>query len=458
VSDLCFGTVAELAGRIRARELSAVELVDAVLKRSARVGAALNCFIEVRAEQARRTAAELDAELAAGRWRGPLHGMPISLKDNIAVAGEQMTAGSAPEHAVRPARDAAVVSRLRASGAILFATCNLYEFAYGAPHPLRGPTQNPWRRGWSTGGSSSGSAAAVAAGLGVASIGTDTSGSIRIPAALCGVVGFKPTYGAVSRDGVIPVSMNLDHVGPVTRTVEDCALVLAGCGADLAGASLDAEAGGMTVAVARPQPGDLIEDEVRDAVATVPEAFERIGATVVERALPDVRLARAAAWAITGAEAAEYHHDRLRSTPERYAPGVRTLLETGELLPASAYVRALKVRTRLARELTAALEGVDAVLLPVVPMAGFRIGARELRFGDEREHVLQAKTRYTALAALTGHPAIAIPCGATTSGTPLAVQLIGRRGDDLRLLQVARAFERSTDWGARRPRLSAPSV
>src|ERR1044072_4155361 len=174
----------------------------------------------------------------------------------------------------------------------------------------------------------------------------------------------------------------------------------------------------------------MIEDEVRHAVEMVPGVFERIGATVVERALPDLLLARATAWAITGAEAAEYHHDRLRSAPERYAPGVRTLLETGELLPASAYVRALKVRSRLAHELTVALDGVDAVLLPVVPMAGFRIGARELRFGDEREHVLQAKTRYTALAALTGHPAIAVPCGATTSGTPLAAQLIGHRGGD----------------------------
>src|SRR5581483_1201236 len=225
--DLCFASLSALAAQIAARRVSAVEVTRAVLARIERVGGALNCYITVNAEQALAQARALDALHAAGTSLGPLHGVPIALKDNIQTAGLRTTVGSEIYADWVPDADATVAARLRSAGAILIGKNNLYEFAFGAPHPRYGPVHNPWDTARSCAGSSSGSGSAVAAGLAYGALGTDTGGSVRLPAAYCGVVGLKPTYGRVSRAGVVPVSYNLDHVGPLTRGVRDAALVLA---------------------------------------------------------------------------------------------------------------------------------------------------------------------------------------------------------------------------------------
>jgi len=456
--------LSDVAELIKTRKISAVEVTEATLARIERLGGVCNCYITVNTENALEHARALDGLLRAGVYLGPLHGIPISLKDNIATANVRTTVGSAIFKDWVPERNATVVDRLIRAGAVIIGKANLYEFAFGAPHPLYGPVGNPWNPTHGCGGSSSGSASAVAAGLCYGSIGTDTGGSIRIPAAFCGVVGFKPTYGRVSRTGVVPQSTNLDHVGPITRTVRDAGVIFgAMSGADrLDPTSVNrppAEfnehiASGvrtLRIGVLAAQPTERVENEVRDALGSAYRVLADAGAELVDVALPDLTEVRAACWTIMRAEAAEFHRPHLRGRPEELHPAVRTLIEGGEFIPATEYLHAQRVRNKVADDVRAAMSGVDALLLPALAMAAYPIGQKMVDLGGYEEDVLSAITRYTPLFNLLGIPALVLPCGFSKTGMPVSMQVVGNAFDEAMVLRVAHTYESLTEWHRRRP-------
>ncbi len=464
--DLCMRPLTEVAELVRKRELLPVELTDVVVERIQRIGPQLNCYLTVLTDQARHRARALQDLLLRGTYLGPLHGIPLSLKDNVATVGIRTTAGSPILSDWIPEASATVAERLTAAGAVVVAKANLYEFAYGAPHPAYGPTRNPWNPGRTCGGSSSGSAAAVAGGLCYGSLGSDTGGSVRIPAAFCGIVGLKPTYGRVSRAGVIPVSYNLDHIGPMTRTVRDAAILLrAIAGADPAdpttadrpvpdyAADLDGGVRGLRVGVARAQPSERIDTEVRAIVDKACGAIERDGVALTEVSLPDLVEARTVMWTISAAEAAEYHRPYLRARASDYHPVVRSLLETGEFIPAADYVRAQRIRQRMIQDLRSAMAAVDALVLPALPVPAYPIGQRTMTVDGQEEDVLAIITRYTSLFNVTGHPAIVLPCGFTSEGLPVGLQIVGHPFREATLLRVAHAYEQAVGLHLRRPPL-----
>jgi aspartyl-tRNA(Asn)/glutamyl-tRNA(Gln) amidotransferase subunit A len=460
-------SIGQLGDRITSRQVSVAEVVDSTLDRIERVGKTYNSMITVTADRARGQARALDAMLAAGVNLGPLHGIPISLKDNIAAAGVRTTAGSEILKDWIPDQNAAVLDRLTEAGAVLIGKNNLYEFAFGAPHRLYGPTGNPWNPAYGCGGSSSGSASAVGTGFSYGSIGTDTGGSIRIPASYCGVVGFKPTYGRVSRAGVVPLSTNMDHVGPLARTVRDAGLLLqAMSGSDetdpttinhppadftsLIGAGVK----GLRLGVLAPQPTERMQRPVRDALKDAYHELEDAGAHLVEVPLPDLTEVRAACWTIMRAEAAEYHRSYLRSQAHLYHPTVRNLIEAGEFIPATEYIHAQRVRRKVADDVQTALSAVDALLMPGTAMASYPIGQPTVDLDGTDESVLDAMTRYTPLFNLTGHPALVLPCGFNKEGMPISIQVVGRHRQESMVLRVAHTYEQLTEWHLRRPKVA----
>jgi aspartyl-tRNA(Asn)/glutamyl-tRNA(Gln) amidotransferase subunit A len=464
--DLCVQPLSAVSDLIRNRDVSPVEVTDAVLDRIGRLGPELNCYITVAAGEARRRAQELEELLRAGTYLGPLHGIPVSLKDNIPVAGVRTTAGSPILADWIPDANATVVNRLRESGAVIIAKANLYEFAYGAPHQLFGPTRNPWDLERSCGGSSSGSAAAVAGALCYGSLGTDTGGSIRMPACLCGIVGLRPTYGLVSRTGVIPVSYDLDTIGPMTRTVRDAALLLQGMAghdpadpasspvspADYAGGLEDGVKGLRVGVVSLDHAGNVHPDVLR-AVAAAYDTLKEEGAELREVELPDPKVATAVLWVIMAAEASDYHRTFLRTRAAEYHPVVRTWLERGEFIPATEYVHAQRVRQRLLRDLRRIFQDVDALALPGFPAPAYPIGATSVTIGEREVPLgdLGGHGTHGTLFSLTGRPAMIVPCGFSEDGLPLGLQLVGRTFDEATLFRLGRAYERASGWSQRQP-------
>jgi len=466
VSDLAYASIAELGARLRARTLSPVELVEDLLSRIER-RAELGAFITVTAEAALAQAAEAAEEIAAGRYRGPLHGIPVSLKDLIETRGIRTTCGSRILATHVPARDAAVAARLREAGAILIGKTALHEFAYGVTtdNPHFGPTRNPWHVGRIPGGSSGGSGAAVAAGLGPASLGTDTGGSIRIPAALCGVVGLKPSYGRVSRHGVFPLAWTLDHVGPLTRTVEDAALVLqAIAGADPGDpTTLGQDVPDFGAAVHRPvrglrvgAPADayhrVMAEDVRAAFEEALGVLRGLGIQLGEVRFPRPVEASIAHTAILMSEASSVHERWLRERPEDYGEDTRARLRRGQFVTATHYLRAQRTRA-LVREEVDGLLGAScaALVMPTTPCVAPAIGEETALVGGARYDVRDALTRMTRLGNLLGLPAITVPCGIGEGGLPVGLQLIGRAMDEQTILAIAHAYERETGWHTRHP-------
>ncbi len=442
----------ELFGRrLRGGEISSVEITDACLARIDAENERLNAFIRVAADEARHEAREADRELAAGRDRGPLHGVPISLKDLLDVRGVPTTAASRVREGHVASRDAVAVAHLRLAGAVLIGKANLHEFAFGTTNEdsAFGPARNPRDPARSPGGSSGGSAAGVAAGMALASIGTDTGGSIRIPAAACGIVGLKPTIGEVSTDGVVPLSRTLDHVGPLTQTVADASLVYHALLGDAhALPPVPMPLHGVRLAVPRRYFCDRLDDEVR---ARFESALERLRAAGVH--VDDIDIHHTADIAsiylhLVLADAAAYHATALESMPGKYTTNVRTRLEMGRYVLAEDYVRALAGREVLRREVDAALAQHDALVLPTLPIPAPPIGAETVSVGGVEESVRNMMLRLTQPFNLTGHPAIAIPSGATASGLPCSVQLVGCRGQTDALLKVALACEPQITGGA----------
>ena len=439
----CEQPLHRVAAAIRTGEAAVREVLDAALDRIRARDPALNAFTAVLDDAARTEADAAAREIASGRYRGPLHGVPISVKDLIDVAGLPTTAASRVPTGPTPAADAAVVARLRAAGAVLVGKCNLHEFAFGTTgeDSAFGPARHPLDPDRSPGGSSSGSAVSVAAGMAWASIGTDTGGSIRIPAAACGLVGLKPTFGEVSCDGVVPLAPTLDHVGPLTRCVADARLVLRALRP--AARERPAARHPVTRRLGCPRPFflDRLDAGVREAFEGALGGLRDAGWDVRDAPIRHAEDTPAVCLHLLLPEAAAAHAHGLDHHGERYCPDVRLRLELGRRVMAEDYVRARRGRAVLAEAVDAALTGCDALVLPALAMPAPRMGAGVVDIDGRAEPLRPLMLRLTQLFNATGHPAVSMPCGLTASGLPCGLQLVGRRDRTDHLLDVAEACE-----------------
>ena len=459
-------TIAEAAGAFRAGRFSPLQLTQAYLERIQQLDHELNSFITVTADAALAAARGATEELAAGMDRGALHGIPLGYKDLIATAGIRTTSASRI-HANRiPQTDATVVQILAARGAVMLGKLNMLECAYGVVHPDFGAALNPWSSAHSSGGSSSGSGVAVAAGLCLCALGTDTGGSIRIPAAWCGVVGHKPTYGLVSRHGVDALSWSLDHVGPVTRTVQDAAILLEGVagydpldpgsapGGQFRAADVDAvDVMRLRVGVPRDLLDIGVDREVRGIVEAAIEQLARRVASVDTVQLPSTAEVLAAEYMILYPEAAAEHQPWLRTQPEDYAPLTRDRLEAGSTIPAIHYIDGQRQRRKIIEQFARVHERVDVLALPAAPVAAMPLSATELVVNGQPTDIFDGLIRITGPFNLTGAPAVSIPCGMTAAGRPVGLQLAGRHFEDHVVLAAAREVERARDEAIRLPPL-----
>ncbi len=455
---------------IRRRKLSPLELTRWILERIGLLQPHLNAFITVTDEFALRQARRAEKEIARGQYRGPLHGIPFCLKDLFYTRGILTTAGSRILRRFVPREDAAAVRRLLDAGIVLVGKTNLHEFAYGATNVNvhYGAVRNPWDPKRMSGGSSGGSAAAVSAALALASLGTDTGGSIRVPAAACGCVGLKPTRGRVPLSGVIPLATTLDHAGPLCRSVQDAALVLSAiAGPDahdpgqpcepspLALRNLRGSVRGIRVGVPGQYFFDHLQSDVRSTVRAAIARLEELGCSVREVKLDRVmkETARLAA-VITVAEALAYHWSWLATRGKDYDPAIRSRMVADRNMPAVEYLQAQEKRKEYTVAFERAISSVDLMAAPTLPVAAPRIAETEVSAGRFREDVRMALLRLTRPGNLTGLPAISLPCGFTREGLPVGLQLIGKRWDEATLLRVACAYELATPWHEQFPVVS----
>jgi len=455
-------SLAEASVGIAAGTLSPVALTEAALARIAALDPKLNAFITVTADRARRAAAAAEAEIKAGKRRGPLHGIPYALKDIYDVAGVRTTAHSKLLIDNVAREDAASTARLEAAGMVLLGKLSTHEFARGGPTDMLPfpNAKNPWNAAHFAGGSSSGSGVAVASGMVGLAMGSDTAGSIRLPATFCGIVGLKPTYGVISRRGVVPLSFTLDHAGPLTRTVEDCALamqVLAGHDPGDPGSareavpdySADLRKGVAGLTIGRARAYDIeagVDAEVMAAVDAAAEQWRALGAKIVDVALPSKRRMDACIQTILIAEGFAIHGEWLRARPQDYGRVTRERLMMGAFVTGSEYVQAQRLRRIITAEVDAVLAGCDAILCAGNPTAAPRLA-------DVDEGPFRKSHPITGPFNATGHPALALPCGFGASGLPLGLQLIGRSYGEAMLFRIAQAYEQAAGWMARRPEL-----
>jgi aspartyl-tRNA(Asn)/glutamyl-tRNA(Gln) amidotransferase subunit A len=432
--------IADIATLIRSRALSVVELVrEAIGRAEARPD--LNAFTLIMREQALADAAAADREIGGGHYRGLLHGIPITVKDLLDVTGTPTTAASKVP-SVNASADAPVVRRLRDAGAIVIGKTNLHEFAFGttSDETAFGAVRHPADPTRSPGGSSGGSAVAVVEGMGFASVGTDTGGSVRIPAAACGIVGLQPTLGELPCAGVVPLSTTLDHVGPLARSVSDASLVFQAMKASSIHGIAPA-GGGLTFGVPRQYFFDRLDPGVRDCVDRAIRRINEAGYAVRETSItaaastPDVYLH------ICLPEASCYHAANLVEYADRYSPGIRLRLEMGRYILAEDYVRAMRLRAELTAAVDRALEHCDALLLPALPIPAPKIGAALVEVDGVDAPVRATMLSCTQLFNITGHPAIAMPAGAGPDRLPRSLQVVAHRGRTERLLDIAAALE-----------------
>lgn len=451
-------TIEQFGRRWRARELTAVRVTEECLRRIEADNPRLNAFITVMADDALRQAREADQELAAGDDRGPLHGVPISIKDLLDVRGIPTTAASRVREGHVAERDAAAIAHLRLAGAVFVGKTNLHEFAFGttSEDSAFGPVRHPHDPARSPGGSSGGSAVSVATSMALATVGTDTGGSVRIPAAACGIVGLKASRGEVSIDGVVPLSRTLDHVGPLAQSVTDACLVYHALMGDAsAKPPAPMPTHGLRLAVPRKYFCDLLDDEVRARFEETLDRLRAAGAHIDDIELPHAPDIASVYLHIVLGDAAAYHATALETMPERYTPPVRLRLEMGRYLMAEDYVRALAGRQRLTREVDAAVAQHDALALPTLPIPAPPIGADTFQIDGIAEPVRNLMLRLTQAFNITGHPAISLPSGRTGQGLPCGVQLVGHRMQTDALLRVALACE-SQITGVPSPRSGKP--
>jgi aspartyl-tRNA(Asn)/glutamyl-tRNA(Gln) amidotransferase subunit A len=466
--ELAFLSAVELATLVRTKQVSPVELVRLYLERIERLDGRLRAYIAVEGDAALAGARHAEASLMAGRPGGPLHGVPFAVKDQFDALGLPTTMGSRVPRATPAAADATVVARLRGAGGVLLGKLNLTEFALGGTRQFPfGQPCNPWNLEHDPGGSSSGSGIAIAAALCAFTLGEDTGGSVRSPAAWCGVVGVRPTWGRVSRAGVFPLSWSMDAAGPLSRTVRDSALVLS----IIAGhddrdqttsrrpvpdylATLTTEVAGLRLGLVRELTGGAeTHPEVRAAVETAARRLAGLGATVDEVSLPLIPLAGATFMALADSEGAGLHARWLRDRPGDYDAGTRRRLLSAGLLPATLVHQAARARALIRRQVLDVLREHDALLAPMAHTAAPPIAAGRAPITSPADVGPRFFTRrcYGSPASLAGLPALSVPCGFSSAGLPIGLQVIGRPFDEPTILRVAHAYEVASEWRRRRP-------
>ena len=458
--DLHYLSLAEVARRLKARRLSSVEATEALLDRIARLDPELKSYATVTSERALAEARRLDAETALGKSRGPLHGVPIAVKDLCNTEGVPTTAGMAIRRDHVPVKDATVVTRLKQAGAVILGKLQMTEGAYGLHHPSVDPPVNPFNAAYWTGVSSSGSGVATAAGLCFASLGSDTGGSIRFPSSMNGLSGLKPTWGRVSRAGVFPLAESLDHVGPMCRTALDAAIVLG----VIAGADPDDP-----TAAPRPVPdyvaaaGTGVKDkrigipknllgadaDCQRALDGASAALQKQGARLVDVSLPDLDEATMQWLAQCGVEAALAHEATFPARRAEYGAEFAALLDLGRGLSGLQLTRMQMTRARVTGELERLLASIDLLLLPAMGVAAPSLAAMKAR----TQQTITSRLRYTAPLDMSGHPTLTLPGGMTSDGVPVGFQIVGRSFDEAAILAAGHAFQRVTDWHTRHPSL-----
>lgn len=446
----------EVAAKIKAREVSPVEVAQSALARLEETEPTLTAFVTATPDIALQQAKVAEKEIAAGTYRGPLHGIPLGVKDLYNTAGVKTTSSSAQRADYVPDTDSASVARLYDAGMVLIGKTHTHEFAYGATTPTTG---NPWAPDRTPGGSSGGSGAAVGAGVVHVALGSDTGGSIRIPAALCGTVGLKPTFGRASRVGVASLSWSLDHVGPLSRNVIDAALVMTAMSGydrrdpgtvdvpvpDMV-SNIGAGVAGKKIGIPTNYYTEQLDPEAAAAAQHTATLLQELGAELVEVTIPMAEHMIATEWAIMMPEAAAYHQDSLRDFPEKFTDEVRTLLETGAAALATDYVNALRLRTLIQAAWKEMFAGIDVLLAPtLVAPAALRADPFITWPDGTKEAATAAYVRYSAPANVTGLPSLSVPAGFTTEGLPLGVQILGKPFAEAEILQVGFALEQNSD-------------
>lgn len=455
-NELCRMTISELAPKIKARKVSPVELTHSVLDQIEKLEPLLTAYITLDAEGALKAAKAAERQIARGKYLGPLHGIPISLKDLYQTKGMRTTGGSKILKDWIPDADATSVVKLRAAGAVIVGKANMHEFAFGGTtqNPHFGGAHNPYNTDHIPGGSSGGSGVAVAADMCIASIGSDTGGSIRTPSALCGIVGLKPTYGRVSIQGIIPLAWSLDHAGPMTKCVRDAALMLSVMAGydpnDPTSARervpnfarfLENNVKRLKVGVQPSFCYSGVDEEVEDALKNSLTLLEKLGARIVEVNLPSIELTSVVESVIITCEAASYHEENLRNRIGDYGDDVRPLLEAGAGFSAMHYLKAQRLRSIIQKEFAEAFKKIDIFALPACAVPAPRIGARTVLIKGMETDTQMALLRFTCPSNLTGLPAISIPCGLSKDGLPIGLQLVGKAFDEATVLRAAFTFE-----------------
>ncbi len=462
---LCQLTMGQLGELIRRRQMSPVEATQAVLDRAEQLNSRYNAFIAIWRDDALRAAREAEREIANGHYRGPLHGVPIALKDIFATRGQRVTNGSRLYADTVCDHDATVVARLREAGAIFMGSLNLYQFACGTVmNPDYGPVRNAWNADHIAGGSSSGSGTAVAADMCFGTLGTDTGGSIRIPATLNGIVGFKPTYGRVSRHGIFPLSASMDHAGPLAKDVRDVALMMnvisgydpqdpttAQMPVPDFTAALTGDIDGMRVGMPQPYFFESLQPSVQEAVRQAITQLTQAGARLEEKTIDGLDQAPRVLWDLIAGDAGVVHEAHLKAHAEVLDPDVRQLAERGLQLLASDYLKAQQSREEMKQRMMQALENVDVLVTPTSPIVSPRLGDDQVEIDGHDVPMRPVLRRLTLPFNLSGLPACTIPCGFSADGLPIGLQIIGKPFDEATVLRVAQAYERSTTWHQQRP-------
>lgn len=464
--EICYMSAGDLSKLVQNKEISPVEIIEAHLTRIDATEPVLNSFITLLADEARGAALQAEKDIQAGRYKGPLHGIPVALKDLYNTGGVRTTSGSRIFDNFIPTEDCTVAAKFQQAGAILVGKLNMHPFAYGptGENLDYGHMHNPWNPDMVTGGSSGGSGSAAAAGQCTITTGSDTGGSIRIPAALCGIVGLKPTYGLVSRHGLTALSWSLDHPGPMTRTVEDAAItmnVIAGHDPkDVASAKVDipdytsalsGDIKGLRIGIVKEYFETPLDPQVRKAVMDAIGLLESMGAEVKEVSYPMFNQSQAISSTVLMSEATAYHRDLLEKDGHQIYEPVRQRLEAGLFISAAEYLRAQQARTIFDNQGRRLLDDVDLLAGPTEPVTAPRIMASKVMAGEQEVGVVGALTQYTRPYNINGFPAISVPCGFSDENMPIGLQLAGKPFDELTVLRAAHAYEQATDWHTRRP-------
>lgn len=466
-NELASKSIEELSPLLRDKQISPVELTNAVLKNVENYNEKINAYIQIEREKAIRSAKVAEKEISEGKYRGRLHGIPMALKDIIYFKDEKTTVGSKIHQDFIPDFDATVVSRLKQEGVIFSGKLNLHEYAWGATttNPHFGACHNPWDLNKIPGGSSGGSGAAVAADMTIASLGTDTGGSIRIPASCCGIIGLKPTHGRISKFGCFPLAWSLDHIGPMTKTVSDAALlleVLSGydpkdpTSVDVPVINytemLSEDISGTVIGINEDYFFNKVDNQVDVAVQKAILELEKLGAKIEIVKIPTLSLSEFGELVTITAEASAIHHDNLVKHPEKFGDDVRLLLEFGELISAVDYLKAQQVRRQLSNDFALAFKQVDVLITPTLPFLPPNIGDNTVNINGEKFNFLDEVIRFTGPGNLTGLPALSIPCG-ISEGLPIGLQIMGPAFKEENVLKVAYSIEKLNLLHGQKPKL-----